>query len=1049
MTPDPGGVEADYLREQDGVKNMKKTTKIMGAVLAVLFVAALFVGAAAAAETDPVKLTITGASPAIDPQYFTTVTDAVNDILTTHYSEKYGYTIELRADSTAVESIPELKKKVNLTIKSDVGHKWTLKCNNIVIGTYNIANGKISESKVTIKDLIIDGTYNAIQVVAPKTTLELDNVEITSTSTTNPVMCSVALLSEQWNKDADGKKTTQKRESAAGSTVTIKNSKLISKATAEPAGSTGRFATEGVIAIWADNCNVIVEKSSSLSTKAVPFVTAGSDNGQTNTVNSCIIAGENAVVNIGKDTSLEKVTGGLDPVFEGFENFFFKGYNGAKNTNTVDFKGEIINPSPSEFVAYVPYLASDLPVGTYYFDDDVHNPDLSTVIHVLPYTNSTTYVDGVEYPGTYQLSTDATKTIKVVAPDVLARATVKNDSTGYTYLLDESFVPNKGYTVILETITPAADKVTWKLTNVDSGSTTKVLPDDEGKINLDGKKAGEYLLTPSLVSGFLVPYAPAGAEIGTPFSFTYGKADAEKLVLSAESVVVGQDFVATITGLPGKEYTVTVSPQITIIPDQDGVTYSLPNTSAKFTMGKTGIFDLSLRANEKNEEATVNLVDADKEATIEITEGVLTAESEYDAYTIGADIELTGTYTAAEAPLYFYIEGVNIGFNQIDTEPVTGEEWEKTLKYKEIVGKEVGLDAGTYTIYVSILDDEEKAEITAGTYVAVPVALKQSFITITDAPTAVAQGEKVVIEGTANAAKSVLWYLFGTNYFSAGVQNVKNDAFKITIPGGKTDPAEMAAGQYFFVVQHPMYDELYNIAPENMDGMTSGTGSFNTGLISSILLNSKAGVYKFVDGALSYKDGEPLFDTNIRQTANAAQALCDALDTQNIDDMYAKASFIVGAPTSIINPIPAKIAQGQILEISGTTTGHAGEIVSVEFLATAFAAIPKEAVGTASFVTVNTKIQEDGTWAIEFDTSNLNADDYTVSVAVGSLGPSTSKITITKAGEPVPTQTTVPTGQPTTAPTTAPTQTPASPGFGILAALAGLGAVAVLLLRRQ
>ena len=712
--------------------------------------------------------------------------------------------------------------------------------------------------------------------------------------------------------------------------------------------------------------------------------------------------------------------------------------------------------------AYTPIIVDCGNVGTiWYLLDDQGKPtttQIATVIGEDAYGKKCKYLDGLVEEGLYLFSNKiGTWTLRVKFPEIIAKAAIYKDDT-FVGPLDGGFVPKSdGYEVKVTLVSPNRG-VEWQLIDA-NGAATK-LKTGVTAFTFDDKKVGEYVLVPYL-NNVLVKGAPEGMEYGKPFSFTLGKADDEKVVLSAEKVNKGQTFVATVYGLPGVEYKVTAAPAGKVeVMEQKGVTPATSSTPAKFTMGASGVFDVSLKALDTGDDVTITVEGKNpKDATIEIIDGIITVEAEYDAYTIGDDIKLFGTSSGQD--LFFYIEGVNVPFTALTgaDEPLVDEEWERKFTYKEITDKLTGfagLDAGTYIFYVSVekpTKDIKKTDITGKSYVAVPVALKQSFISITDAPTAVAQGEKLVIEGTANAAKSVVWYLFGTNFFEVGSKNVKDDVFKITIDGKNTDT--MAAGQYFFVVQHPMYDNKYSIAPTVLAGKALGISSFEIdGDIANNVVKYDTGAYEFTaNGFTLVKEGSvavkpvDIFSAGARQTPNAAEALCRALNSQNFDDMYAKASFIVGAPTSVINPIPAKIAQGEILKISGTTTGNKGDIVSVEFLATAFAAVPKEAVGTTAFVTVNTKVQDDGTWAIEFDTSNLNVDDYTVSVAVGSLGPATAKLTVVKAGEPVPTQTAGP--QPTTAPTTAPTQTPASPGFGILAALAGLGAVAVLLLRRQ
>ncbi|MBO5119490.1 PGF-CTERM sorting domain-containing protein, partial [Methanocorpusculum sp.] len=195
-------------------------------------------------------------------------------------------------------------------------------------------------------------------------------------------------------------------------------------------------------------------------------------------------------------------------------------------------------------------------------------------------------------------------------------------------------------------------------------------------------------------------------------------------------------------------------------------------------------------------------------------------------------------------------------------------------------------------------------------------------------------------------------------------------------------------------------------------------------------------------------------DVQERQTANAAQALCDALDSQNIDDMYVKASFfVVGKDESFtISEIPTTIAQGETLTISGVSTANADGTVTVEMISTAFAAVPKETVGSAAFIAVSTKVADDGTWEITMDTSDLNVDEYSLKVAVTPVNGETEtwKNVNINVVEGADTPDTPDTPDVPDTPDTPDTPTePETPGFGALAALAGLGAVAVLLLRRE
>lgn len=600
------------------------------------------------------------------------------------------------------------------------------------------------------------------------------------------------------------------------------------------------------------------------------------------------------------------------------------------------------------------------------------------------------------------------------------------------------------------------------------------------KVTAAGLKKGPWSIQPYFVkTGNFAASTPSDMLNGDIVSFNVIESDDEALTVSADNLVVGDTFQITVQGIPGATYFFARNApnDFFIIPLKQkdvtyfpaGVTNPVNVTRAEFKMPASGVFEISFEAVRDTDDLTISLgnkkASGDVDVTISIEEGSITASAENDSYIIGQDIKFEGTSTINDN-LYLYVEGTNIPFTPIqDATPLTipptyvtvngGSEWDYKLAWADLSGSVGNIDAGTYTFYVSDYDPtipalSLKDAVKNSTYATAPVALKQSFIRFTKVPEVVAQNEKFTAEGIADASDSVLWYLFGTNYFQAGVANVKDDdSFKIIIDAGFTDL--MDAGQYFLVVQHPMYDGVYAIAPAGMNGWRLGDSTLSLATpLNRILELSQGGIYNVVNNALAntgVAGASDLFRTDVRQTANAAQALCDALDSQNFDDRYVKASFIVAAPTSRVDTIPSQITKGQVLTISGTTTGYVGELVTVELSSTAFAALPKETVGTAAFTSLTTKIGDDGVWSITFDTSGLEADDYTCSVAVADLGATIAQIKVVEGTNPQPTQTTPVT--PTGVPTAQPTATPATPGFGALAALAGLGAVAVLLLRRQ
>jgi PGF-CTERM protein len=176
------------------------------------------------------------------------------------------------------------------------------------------------------------------------------------------------------------------------------------------------------------------------------------------------------------------------------------------------------------------------------------------------------------------------------------------------------------------------------------------------------------------------------------------------------------------------------------------------------------------------------------------------------------------------------------------------------------------------------------------------------------------------------------------------------------------------------------------------------------------------------------------------------------IDDANIDDIYTKLTFTVAAPwIRIVNP--GDQAAGSKFTITGTTNLAVDDQILVEVMSSSFTAVDKTSTSTTSGVSQTTKVVKgdtDNTWSVDVDTTNWKLDEYTIKVN-GIEVDVTTTTNFNLVEKPVTTTptttatTTVPTGATTTA-TTAPTQTP---GFGAFIALAGLGAVALLVLRRN
>ena len=650
-----------------------------------------------------------------------------------------------------------------------------------------------------------------------------------------------------------------------------------------------------------------------------------------------------------------------------------------------------------------------------------------------------TIKDGVVMAGANFTAGTYTKgdwTLYVTYPTATYFATVGEGQNAY--IVENTVYLNE---VVNFTATSAADNITVDFVDVyyENKAPVKVTP-NAGVFNITADKVGSYKVVAHFTNTTNSKFVD-----GTPVNYLYDtvnalafkvvKSDEVQLSASADTVLIGGTITVTVTGVPNQVFGIKTDGQISDF-TFDGKTFNPGNN--QITIPNTGVATVYVTAatgiDAGDYEITVwEIIDSDNDASvdIEVIEGTITAKAESSSYYIGNDIKLTGTTTAGDN-LYIYIAGTNFKFKNLTTSvdvDSVADTWEAKIEASDFVdadGKKP--DAGTYAIYISThfgatkLDELDEN----GVYATTTVSLIQPFISLVSAPEVIVQGDVAKFTGTAEATDNVAYYIFGTNYFAfSNTTSVKEGEFTVKLEKSVTE--KMAAGQYFAVFQHKMYDDLFNIWANDTTGKVYYAPTTS-------------------DGNLEAE--KVIFNVNDRQTANAAQALCDALDNQDIDDMYVKASFIVAAGTSIINPIPEEITKGSELTISGTTTGHVGDIVTVEMLSTAFAAVPKETVGSASFIALTTKVAEDGTWEVTFDTSSLNVDEYTVSVAVGALdGATTTKINVVEGAETPDTPDTPDVPDTPDTPDT-PTE-PETPGFGALAALAGLGAVAVLLLRRE
>ncbi|MDK2989944.1 MAG: hypothetical protein PWR16_1473 [Methanoculleus sp.] len=536
-----------------------------------------------------------------------------------------------------------------------------------------------------------------------------------------------------------------------------------------------------------------------------------------------------------------------------------------------------------------------------------------------------------------------------------------------------------------------------------------------------------------------------------------------------DTVVRGNSFTVTITGESETDYWLNVTTAgddlPTIKPNQIGVTVDANDTSSavvETTAGGTRSVEFSTTTETEARTYTIEVegpIENGAPATnsktdsvrVRVEEGAVTVTaSGTGVYYIGEEITLSGTCTDNNT-VYLFMTGPNLNGNGVSLDEnlpavVSGTESSFTRGGIEVEADDTwsfdwntanlgrSLDAGGYTIYAAA-EPQGRNDLSGVKYDSVSVQLRSGFITATTSGATVAKGDDLTISGTAqgNPDDGVRIWIFGKNYYGAENElnvitaNVESDG---SFEEDNIDTSNLASGQYFVVVQHPMASGF---------GVVPGSDADSNSI--------------FRLGA----DGNPtVFVANLvgLQASEAANALITALDSPYVDDTYVKLTFVIEEAQIFIDPIGDKAA-GSTFTITGTTNLAVGDTLNVEVTSAAFQPTSKtEAAGFASVAGTAEVQQGDGanTWSFEVDGTSFKPDQYIVRVeSIDTDTTATANFNVVEAvpttqpTTPVETETAV-----TTAPTTTTEATPTqSPGFGALLALAGLGAVAFLVLRRD
>ena len=449
--------------------------------------------------------------------------------------------------------------------------------------------------------------------------------------------------------------------------------------------------------------------------------------------------------------------------------------------------------------------------------------------------------------------------------------------------------------------------------------------------------------------------------------------------------------------------------------------------------------------------------------SIEIAEGALTIQAPANqTFYLGEEVLLSGT-NSDSATTYLFITGPNLpsgGARLTDMAPVVSGDAgtftseavaaDDTWEYRWATSN-LNIDAGSYTIY-AVSSPSNRDNLGGTQYASTSVITRRPFVTANATAATVARGDTVTISGTAEGdpSQGVAIWIFGTNYYSRTSQTVNDDStFEYELGRGTTQ--NLATGQYYAIVQHPMTNGVFDVDEVVEGGVTrvyDTSGNF------------------FVAAGPGRLQG-----------SDAASALTNLLNGANIDDTYTSQTFAV--QDARIDLTVADVRPGDELRIQGTTNLAPGNNLLVTVISTAFEPTNKSAASGTSGLSGQTTVQagEGGQNVFNFtaDTTGLAEDSYQVTVESPDAQTSetaTFRVTGEAAGgdgNVTPTVTTgngtvtgtVPTGTGTgtggvTVVTTAgtpagnATATPTpTPGFGTLVALAGLAGVALLVARRR
>jgi trimeric autotransporter adhesin len=271
---------------------------------------------------------------------------------------------------------------------------------------------------------------------------------------------------------------------------------------------------------------------------------------------------------------------------------------------------------------------------------------------------------------------------------------------------------------------------------------------------------------------------------------------------------------------------------------------------------------------------------------------------------------------------------------------------------------------------------------------------------------AISNGDPVTIHGiaTGHPGNGLMVWVVGYNYLKISNIQVNSDN-TYSYEMKSADTVDLASGQYLVIVQHPMMNGQFDISYD------SSTGN---------VINRQLG-----GGMTIFQLGK----AGSLQSPDAASALMRAINSQNVDDSFATASFSINSPDALINPVGTH-AVGEKFTITGSTNLAAGDNLQVDVYSSSFKPTGKTQdsafSGASGVVQVQPGSSGRNSWSFVVDATGFRPDEYIVTVK-GITQDVSGSVTFTIV-EALPATTPLPSATPaiTTMPSTAVTAIPVS-----------------------